>query len=299
MISIARGGLSFKMEDETACEFVSSRGLTKSCSFKNKSLQSDTFHIDNFLDQSPFPSVVHICTRALGVFVERYLNKLPKPIVLVTNDSDVSITSESSWFIPLIESPMIKLWFAQNCMVLSKPAKLKHIPIGLDYHTIAENDIFWGPRMTPFKQEQELKYVMQSAVPFWQRKAKCYTTFNFALDRGDRREAFQLIHRNLIDYEKSPIPRCETWKRQLNYAFVVSPFGGGPDCHRTWEALLLGCIVIIKSSPLDDLFEELPVWCVQRWSDLTQDALESTIETFKPRKFNFEKLKLKYWVSRF
>jgi hypothetical protein len=46
---------------------------------------------------------------------------------------------------------------------------------------------------------------------------------------------------------------------------VLSPHGGGLDCHRTWEALALGHLVVVPSSPLDRLFEGLPVVTVSDW----------------------------------
>ena len=89
-----------------------------------------------------------------------------------------------------------------------------------------------------------------------------------------------------------------SWKRQTEYAFVVSPPGEGLDCHRTWEALCLGCIPIMLSSPLDDMFEDLPVLIVKRWNDLSRDLLYKTILEYKEREFAWNKLTLKYWIDK-
>ena len=43
------------------------------------------------------------------------------------------------------------------------------------------------------------------------------------------------------------------------YKFILSPPGAGFDCHRTWEALYLGAIPIVKTSSLDPLYKDLPV----------------------------------------
>jgi hypothetical protein len=53
------------------------------------------------------------------------------------------------------------------------------------------------------------------------------------------------------------------------HAFVASPHGNGLDCHRTWEALALGCIPIVKRSPIDKVFQGLPVWIVGSWKEVT------------------------------
>jgi hypothetical protein len=40
------------------------------------------------------------------------------------------------------------------------------------------------------------------------------------------------------------------------------------DCHRTWEALYLGAIIITKKSSLDPLYKNLPVILVDNWNQL-------------------------------
>jgi hypothetical protein len=47
-----------------------------------------------------------------------------------------------------------------------------------------------------------------------------------------------------ITIESEELNRSELWRRHGNYSFVISPPGHGLDCHRTWEALALGCIPI-------------------------------------------------------
>jgi hypothetical protein len=78
---------------------------------------------------------------------------------------------------------------------------------------------------------------------------------------------------------------------------VASPRGNGEDCHRTWEALVLGCIPIVKSSPLDPLYDDLPVLIVKDWKDITEDMLKNTIELFSKQDFKMEKLTLDYWKN--
>ena len=58
-----------------------------------------------------------------------------------------------------------------------------------------------------------------------------------------------------VTIESEELNRSELWRRHGNYSFVISPPGHGLDCHRTWEALALGCIPItlapmITSAPV-------------------------------------------------
>ena len=86
-------------------------------------------------------------------------------------------------------------------------------------------------------------------------------------------------------YEEKRTTRKQTWETQRKYAFVISPHGNGYDCHRTWEALILGCIPVVKTSPLDVLFKDLPVLILKDWKELTKQLMEKTIQDFK-NKYN-------------
>jgi hypothetical protein len=173
-----------------------------------------------------------------------------------------------------------------------KHPKLVHIPIGMDYHSR-----LWGVHEEASKQDISIEQLRMRSRPFHERRAKCYSTFHFELGRGDRQEAYDSVPKDLVYYEPTKVTRDESHKHQLEYAFVLSPYGGGPDCHRTWEALCLGCISIVKSSGLDPLFENLPVLLVKQWSDVTQELLDSTIQSFKSKTFQYEKLELQYWAK--
>ena len=296
------------MEEENFCKYVGSWGILKSCKFYNRNMNSNlsyidrtSFEIQNF-DNIEDGDTFYISTYSLNFFTLKVLPFLKTRIILISGDSDDSIMKENPRAAMIIlESPMIIHWFAQNC-IISHP-KITHLPIGMDYHTMSGKDTFWGKRTSPLKQEQEIEELINSDKykPFYQRKSKIYSTFHFYLDRGDRNEAYNNIPKDLIDYEANQTTRNETHRKQIDYAFVASPFGGGPDCHRTWEALILGCIPIIKSSGMDPLFKDLPVLLVEKWSDINQELLDKTIEKFKfkflNKEFNYEKLKLNYWMN--
>jgi hypothetical protein len=81
------------------------------------------------------------------------------------------------------------------------------------------------------------------------------------------------------------------------YTFVLSPFGVGMDCHRTWESLCLGSIPIVKARNFEKMLEDLPVLIVNEWGEITQELLDKTIQSFKTRTFNYDKLQLSYWIN--
>jgi hypothetical protein len=295
--------------DETACKWVSSRGLLKICDKHNKVPDSASRHIDDdLLDNLNEYDVVHICSwLSLSIFMRHHAPKIDKKVIIVTNDSDFDApifekpVGESDYIakdeiMNFINSDYCVHLFAQNCTL--KHPKVSPIPIGLDYHTFTQYS-------SPLKQEENLNLIRKNAmsVPFYDRIVKCYCNFQFCIENkyytNERLECLNNVNKDLCVYEPNDILRIITWKNQTNYAFVLSPAGGGYDCHRTWEALILGCIPIVKrfNHPFENLFEHLPVLIVDNWCDITQTLLEKTIEEFKNRKFNYKKLTLEYWKN--
>jgi len=278
-------------------EFIASRELAKACNVKNKKIVSSCGNIDNnLIDQLTEDSSIYVCNTAINNFAKN-LHKLKCNIVLVSGDSDdtISLTPETE---KILNCDKIKHWFAQNCVIYH--SKISRMPIGLDYHTIACGAMpHWGAKKTEAEQEAEIKTLLIDVKPFYERKIACYANFHFAKTRGDRMNAINALPSNLVHYEPTNVSRLETFHHQMDYAFVISPFGCGLDCHRTWEALILGCIPIIAHSGLDPLFDDLPVLLIDKWSDVSEDLLDRTILEFQNRNFNFDKLKLNYWVERF
>jgi hypothetical protein len=293
--------------NETNCKWVSSRGILKSCERRNRNPKSSSRDIDlDILDNLQDYDVLHICSwLSISIFMTNFAEKINKKIIIVTNDSDFDspifekpvgkgdeINKEA--IINFLNSENCVHWFTQNCTL--KHPKVTPIPIGLDYHTFSNY-------IDCVKQEEILNNIREKYVsmPFKNRELKCYGNFHFNMDgkyyTSDRYDCFNNVPKNLVDYEPRMVNRIVTWVNQSKYAFVLSPAGGGYDCHRTWEALILGCIPIVKKFdiPLENIYEDLPVLIVNNWADVNENLLKKTIKDFENRKFNYDKLTLEYW----
>lgn len=292
---------------ENNCEYVCSRGILKSCDIHSSQPISSIQQLIGYDFSNIRPgTTVYVASSALREFVKN-INKIPCAFILVSGDCDWCVPNDVfpvfKDFLDFIENPKIIHWYSQNC--IGSHPKLTQIPIGLDYHTMSAGHHSWGPQMTPIEQELMLKHIRMNAEPFWNRKVECYGNFQFLMttrfsyDRGD---AINKVPRDLVYYEPTYTTRENCWKNQVQYAFVLSPHGNGLDCHRTWEALCLGCIVIVKTSPLDPLYQGLPVLIVKEWSDITRVLLEQTVLDYKTKvlagRFQFERLKLAYWMNK-
>ena len=288
---------------ENDCRFVSSRGILKSCDIHSDTPISSINQMVNYRWDNLRPgSTVYVCTSAIGQLAHS-LEQIPYPIVLVSGDADedapTNIFASEKDFLTFIESPKVIHWFAQNAVL--KHPKLSSIPIGLDYHTMSQGDSHWGPKISPTNQEQLLQSIHDAAALLSQRIPKAHANFHFLMTTkygADRVRAKELIPSDLVDYETRRVNRETTWRNQSQYAFVISPHGNGLDCHRTWEALCLGCIPIVRTSPLDTLFADLPVYIVNDWSDVTEENLRRILNEFSQRKFDLNRLTLKYWIDK-
>jgi len=202
-------------------------------------------------------------------------------------------------FNKFINDDRIVKWFCQNWIGDHKKVTL--MPIGLDYHTLGTTHK-WGPKATPREQEALLQNIFDKSKHYSERIYKCYANFHFLTTTrygNDRKNAINKIPVDLVFYEPTQVKRLNTWLNQSQYAFVISPHGNGYDCHRTWEALCLGCIPIMKKSHISHLFEDLPVLIVDSWENISESLLEHTIKSFKERQFNLKKITLSYWVDQF
>jgi hypothetical protein len=285
--------------EEHSITFVNSRGLLKSCNFhSNHPISSCGFDFDGYLnkmlEQQYDNMSIYVCNTLLPYFVEQILIKINKKFTLVSGDSDECVPREclsNKQFHLLINSIYLVKWFSQNTNIYQNP-KLIQMPIGLDYHTILSNpNFFWripSEGYLPIEQENILTDIKNNALPFDKRICQLYVNFNWNDSKfGERHKSLIEIPKNLLANYMYTMKRTDNWKNTCKYAFVLSPFGQGWDCHRTWEALCLGCIPVVKAPFFTKLFEDLPVLNVNEWSDINQELLQKTIESFKNRKFNF------------
>jgi len=282
---------------ENECEYISSRGILKSCNIHNISFASSDTHLE--LEQYSLikeNDLVYVNNSAILDFFKYILPDIKDRFILISGDSDVSMPFEG--FEDYIDNPKIIHWYSQNLTIIHP--KISHLPIGLDYHTNTnERELHpWGWGSKPIIQESVLKSVIQK--PLEDRYFACYVNFHFSEwginQRGDRQECLAQVTKELCYFEPKYLERKATWDTMSQFVFVLCPHGGGLDTHRLWEALILGCIPIIKTSELDPLFEDLNVCIVNTWSDVNILRLTNHIAKMKPT--NREKLTLKYWINK-
>ena len=286
---------------ERLTTFVSSRGLLKACGAHNNKPTSSAGHIAPELLASHVPGgSIYVCTHALANFAEHFLPRLREPFVLVSGDSDLPISPQSLGhpaIKAILSSEYLLDWFAQN--LSADHPKLRPLPIGLDYHTMWETPGFWGlTAVSPISQEHSLLATLASSPPFSQRYLVGYCNWHFALQRGDRTECRAKVDKSICYFEAKPVPRSSTWVRQAECMFVVSPQGAGMDCHRTWEAIMLGCIPVLKRNALAPLLDGLPALVVDDWQQVNRETLVDYASRVQTMKFDFSPLFRDSWARK-
>lgn len=287
---------------------VGSRGILSNCdigpsqpqsSFVDRAyLTSIVPALERFPDLS-HPVSIYLCSESLGAFSKNVLSKINRDFVLISGDSDLPISSPSlgTAFQVIADHPRLHAWFAQNRD--ADHPKIYSLPIGLDFHSRWSNPQIWGGGFAlPALQETELRVIL-SCSPSWQdRVPRAYCNWTATLDRGDRAECKAKADPRACYYQTTTLSRSETWQEQSNYKFVISPSGAGMDCHRTWEALALGCVPIVKRHPYCDLFSGLPVIIVDDWSEVTTELLIHQHDYLQSKSFDYSGLLLRSWQAR-
>jgi hypothetical protein len=288
-------------------QLVNSRSILFGCDIHPEEPKSSVQNI-SYLDQiesllaefqknNPLakPSI-YVPSDGLSYFARHVLPKIDISFVLVTGDSDLPINPVTlgTCLEALLSNQLLLAWYAQNRDV--NHPKLYSLPIGINLHNLWSNPLEWGGGfILPTLQELQIQTIANQALPLTKRQPKIFCNWHFSIDRADRRTCYEQIDRSLCYFQEKPLPMANTWSLQAQYQFVLSPHGAGFDCHRTWEALMLGFIPIVKKAKLNDLFTDLPVIEVSDWGEINLDFLEKSVEKIQEKLIRLEKLSMHYW----
>lgn len=286
-------------EDKLAQWVVSKNGLAFTRSFSN----INTFNLQS--QTKPFISIITGYDKIINFFFNKVLSKSPVKILLIIIESDIININPI-----LLNHPNLLHCFSWNKNL--KHPKLSALPIGLNFKRHYNSIQSWLSQNN----------INESDI-YNKSKLLCY---NCSLNTdSERKLLFDVVNKNLTNSCDSlpyipPItsiaipsfieghikcditnPTCyDSWRE---YKFILSPRGAGIDCHRTWEALIIGCIPIVLSSNLNELYTDLPVLVINSWSELNENFLNNKyneiLNNKKENKYNYNKLYLNFWTNLF
>ncbi len=243
----------------------------------------------------PRGTTVHVNAKHVAAFARDVLPDLAGGIVLVTGCD--TVTPRVPGHEAILASDKILHWFLQNDDLGAQHRdRVTQLPLGLNYHKLEpRSDNTSSDMGLPSRagnQQLTMRAIRDTIPPLAERPARVYANFHLNMDtflRSDEARKRQQARREALDalrgkpfmwFEANQAPRNEVWRRHEAAAFEASPHGNGLDCHRTWEALLLKSVPIVKTSVLDPIYDGLPVVIVEDWAEITAARLEAWRDAF-------------------
>jgi hypothetical protein len=208
-----------------------------------------------------------------------------KEYVLIVHHGDVNL-GES--FLRALDSSLCRHCFGQNCFV--RDPRITPLPIGLEdqwHHQHGNVRDFLRIRRSR---------VQKSPTIVW--------GFSLNTNPDERWPCYRALLKCRFAHEVPIGINSRLYKKFINRSmFIASPPGNGADCFRTWEALYLRIVPIVKRSVISEYFTSigLPLLIVDDWREMiswTQDFLSEEYTRLLPG-FSSEKLWLPYWNSQF
>jgi hypothetical protein len=235
----------------------------------------------------PAKSIIYIEVDSLGYFFNAIFPRIQNPIILISHNGDMPAPGA---FATYLDDPRIIIWFGQNCDTTGHQ-KFYPIPIGIANARWKHGNTAVFDRILDNLPTEKARKKNNTQLQ------RIY--INFSPETNPIRLS---LHKKM--HGKSFVSCCIPHRRldaylaeMAEHRYTLSPFGNGLDCHRTWEALLVGSLPIVQSSTLDPLYKELPVIIVQNREDITLAFLNKKYSQMQKTKHNFAKLYMDYWIN--
>lgn len=229
------------------------------------------------------PSVIFVKTDLLEDFFTNCHPHLKYPYVLISHNSDYGAPGD---YLRYLDDPKLKHWFGQN-PTIREHSKFTAIPIGI-----------MNRYCNPWPDLQPL-IALQKKLNTVVKKHFIYVNFSIGTCYKLRQSAYEFFSKN----PRTVIFKLgRKWPEYLNdlarSEFVISPPGNGLDCHRTWEALLVGAVPVIVDTNLTPLLRDLPVITVPNWEVCTDEFLMEELQKIRQKNYDLEKLYMSFWEKR-
>lgn len=209
--------------------------------------------------------------------------RIKHPYILIQHNGDYHVDDTIA---ALIDEKIIA-FYAQ--IVTAAHPKIFPIPIGIEnkHH---------GIEGFPWFMKRRLPSVAE-------RKARIFFHFSVQTNPPERGPALEYFKNHpAMDTIRSFVPYGSYKDILASFCFTVSPAGNTLGSHRTWEALYLRTIPIVKRTVDAEACVGLglPLWILDDWKELAEFGEKELrikyIEMMKTA--NFDALYMDYWTKR-
>lgn len=228
-------------------------------------------------------SLIFVKASMIGEFFEKCHPAISTRYILISHNECMPISNKFT------DQPLdnkLLAWFTINTEASAlKNSKIFCIPLGLanKYWNINDTYLIEKAKNEVLKNKSKsyLLYLNINLSTYPDERLKVYNMF------ANKSFCYHQKNKNFYEYLLD-IGRSK---------FVLSPRGRGIDCHRTWEALYMGSIPIVKTSSIDSLYKDLPVLIVKDWSEISEAFLEEKYKEMSGKTYKLEKLSSTYWLN--
>lgn len=203
--------------------------------------------------------------------------------ILIQHNGDYMVDDTIAAF---IDKKIIR--FYAQIVIAKKQEKIIPIPIGIENRHHG-NEVF------PF--------FLKRAAKQKNKQPRIFFHFSVQTNPPERGPALEYFNTHpAMDTITSFVPYFSYKKILASYAFTVSPAGNTLGSHRTWEALYLRTIPIVKrtTDAEECVAHGLPIWIVDDWQELSaygEIELQAKYDEMMATA-NFDTLLMNYWETR-
>ena len=249
--------------------------------------------------------IIFIATELLEYYFP-FVQSIMSPFILITTCNDdfcipyFSFPCDNENIVRrhdyILNNPHLLRWFTKNPSIVHN--KISALPLGPKWQYKSHN--FFGEDKTQTLQilyrhclrPREMFSSNKRELLYFHFNKTTETTF-FKDHTKIREQVFTICEKH---FPLSPPADFENYLIELKkYKFCLSPPGRGIDTHRTWESLMVGTIPIMISTPLDSLYDNLPVLIINDWNIITPDFLNEQYNIILSKPYDFSKLYSSYW----
>ncbi len=245
-----------------------------------------------------------IFVRKIELFMKTMHKKIAAPYIMVTHGDFLDTTSNEN--LRYLDDEKIIAWFSIHPPSQWHP-KYFPIPLGV----VQKKGLL-------SKKKRILKHFeLLRSKP----KTRLLTRIFSVKENPERQKVAQILNgKSFYTVINEGLSFSRYLDELASSVFTLSPRGWGPDCYRTWEALLVGTIPIVKrgqygvmpiakrylrnalyllpvetQTQLERLYQDLPILVIDDWNEITEEFLRKKYSEITSKKYDIGPLYMEYW----
>ena len=201
-----------------------------------------------------------------------------KTYIVASNEDNNVPPSMSIHHTEIIENhPLVRCVFAKNALYQS--SRLNLVPLGPKWQYLS-HDHYGEDKEANWKSLNQTEIGSQYPRLSELNERKGILVPPMSETSTTRERALAGLRARLSSTEHTLTSDRVTFEENLSlmkrHKFVISPLGNGRDCHRHWEALLVGTVpIIVHDESLEVAMSGLPVWWVHSYEEVNEEQYQT------------------------